>query len=118
MAERDAVRLELIAQYGYFSPAERLYPDQIAFFPGFPVVLDVVHAVVRQWTVSGLIVSFVAGAIAVVAMSRIAELDYLAGSGGRAVLFLVVSPAAIFLAAGYTEAFSWPSRSPVGSLRA
>jgi hypothetical protein len=100
----DAVRLELIAQYGYFSPAERLYPDQIAFFPGFPLVLDVVHAVVRQWTVSGLVVSFIAGGVAVVALSRIAERDYLAGSGSRAALFLVVSPAAIFLAAGYTEA--------------
>jgi hypothetical protein len=100
----DAVRLADIAQYGYFSPAERLYPNQIAFFPGFPLVLDVVHAVVRQWTVSGLVVSFFAGAVAVVAVSRIAERDYLSGSGSRAVLFLVVSPAAIFLAAGYTEA--------------
>jgi hypothetical protein len=100
----DAVRLSLIAQYGYFGAAEKLYPDQVAFFPGFPIVLDAVHVVVRQWTVSGLIVSFVAGGIAVVALSRIAERDYQAGSGSRAVLFLVVSPAAIFLAAGYTEA--------------
>lgn len=100
----DAVRLADIARYGYFSPAERLYPNQIAFFPGFPAVLDVFHAVIRQWTVSGLITSFVAGAVAVVAVSRIAERDYLADGGRRAVLFLVVSPAAIFLAAGYTEA--------------
>ena len=100
----DAVRLADIARYGYFSPAERLYPDQIAFFPGFPIVLDVFHAVIRQWTVAGLIVSFVAGAVAVVAVSRIAERDYLPEAGRRAVLFLVVSPAAIFLAAGYTEA--------------
>jgi hypothetical protein len=124
----DAVRLADIARYGYFSPAERLYPNQIAFFPGFPAVLDVFHAVLRQWTVSGLITSFVAGAVAVVAVSRIAERDDLpvsargetlpagghprapdgpeplAGAGRRAVLFLVVSPAAIFLAAGYTEA--------------
>ncbi len=100
----DAVRLAEIARYGYFSPAERLYPHQIAFFPGFPVVLYVFHAVMRQWTVSGLIVSFIAGAVAVVAISRIAERDYLPGAGSRAVLFLVVSPAAIFLAAGYTEA--------------
>ena len=102
--EWDAVRLADIARYGYFSPAERLYPHQIAFFPGFPVVLDAAHAIVRQWTVSGLVVSFIAGAIGVVAVSRIAERDYLPGSGSRAVLFLVVSPAAIFLAAGYTEA--------------
>jgi hypothetical protein len=113
----DAVRLADIARYGYFSPAERLYPDQIAFFPGFPIALDIIHAVVRQWTVSGLIVSLIAGAVAVVAVSRIAERDYLpvlasgadrtepsAGVGSKAVLFLVVSPAAIFLAAGYTEA--------------
>lgn len=113
----DAVRLADIAQYGYFGQAERLYPNQIAFFPGFPLVLDVFHAVIRQWTVSGLIVSFVAGAVAVVAVNRIAERDYLPGlarggdppnppavSGRQAVLYLVVSPAAIFLAAGYTEA--------------
>lgn len=100
----DAVRLADIARYGYFSPAERLYPNQVAFFPGFPLVLDVFHAVIRQWTVSGLIVSFVAGAVAVVAVSRIAERDYLHQAGSRAVLFLLVSPAAIFLAAGYTEA--------------
>jgi Gpi18-like mannosyltransferase len=100
----DAVRLTDIAQYGYFSPAERLYPNQIAFFPGYPIVLTGVHAIVRQWTVSGLVVSFIAGAIAAVAIARIAERDYLPGSGSRAVLFLVVSPAAIFLAAGYTEA--------------
>lgn len=100
----DAVRLADIARFGYFSPAEKLYPDQIAFFPGFPGALDIVHAIVRQWTVSGLVVSFIAGGVAVVALSRIAERDYLPGSGSKAVLYLVVSPAAIFLAAGYTEA--------------
>ncbi len=100
----DAVRLMLIAQYGYFSPAEKLYPDQVAFFPGFPAALGLVHVIVRQWTLSGLVVSFIAGGFAVVALSRIAERDYRPGSGNRAVLFLVVSPAAIFLAAGYTEA--------------
>jgi hypothetical protein len=99
----DAVRLADIAQFGYFSPAEKLYPNQIAFFPGFPGALDIVHALVRQWTVSGLIVSFIAGTVAVVALSRIAERDYRPGSGSKAVLYLVVSPAAIFLAAGYTE---------------
>jgi hypothetical protein len=101
----DAVRLADIAQFGYFSPiTAKPYPDQIAFFPGFPGALDIVHALVRQWTVSGLLVSFIAGGVAVVALSRIAERDYLPGSGRKAVLFLVVSPAAIFLAAGYTEA--------------
>lgn len=119
----DAVRLTAIAQYGYFGPPGRALPDQVAFFPGYPFALDIVHFLVRQWTVSGLGVSFIAGAVAVVALSRIAELDYqprygrwttsqpdTAGptdgqrtSGGNAALFMVVSPAAIFLAAGYSE---------------
>jgi hypothetical protein len=100
----DAVRLQAIAQYGYFGPAGHPLPDQVAFFPGFPIVLAAVHLAVRNWTVSGLLVSLLAGAVAAVALSRIAERHYQPGTGSRAVWFLVASPAAIFLAAGYTEA--------------
>jgi len=100
----DARILIDIAQHGYFASGDRIFPTQIAFFPGFPIVLASVHILVRQWTVSGLVVSFVAGAVAVVALSRIAEGYYLAGAGRKAVLYLVVSPAAVFLAAGYSEA--------------
>ena len=59
---------------------------------------------VRQWTVSGLLVSLIAGPVAAVALGRIAELDYRPGTGTRAVLYLVAAPAGFFLAAGYTEA--------------
>lgn len=119
----DAVRLQNIAQYGYFGPPGRALPDQVAFFPGYPFALEVVHALVRQWTVTGLLVSFVAGGVAVVALSRIAELDYQPrgrqpaprqpateqpateqpATGANAALFMIVSPAAIFLTAGYSE---------------
>lgn len=98
----DAARYQSIAQYGYFG--NHLYANQVAFFPGFPLVLAAVHLLVRQWTLAGLLISLVAGGIAAVAVSRIAERYYGPGTGERAVLFLVVSPAAIFLAAGYTEA--------------
>lgn len=100
----DAARLQAIAQYGYFGPPGHALPDQAAFFPGFPVVLAAVHLIVRQWTVSGLLVSFAAGGVACVALGRLADRDYHPGSGSKAALFLVVSPAAIFLAAGYAEA--------------
>jgi Mannosyltransferase (PIG-V) len=99
----DAVRLQSIAQYGYFGPAGHPVPNQIAFFPGFPIVLAAVHLIAAQWTVSGLLVSFIAGGVAMVALGRLTDLDYEPGSGSRAVLFLVASPAAIFLAAAYTE---------------
>jgi hypothetical protein len=100
----DAARFQAIAQYGYFGPAGHATPDQVAFLPGFPIVLAAVHLVVRQWTVSGLLISLVAGGIAMVALGRIARLDGEPDAGQRAVLYLVASPAAIFLAAGYAEA--------------
>jgi hypothetical protein len=99
----DAVNLESVARYGYFGPPGHAIANQVAFFPGFPIALHLTALVLRQWTVSGLLISFVAGGVAVVALGRVAELDYEAGSGSRAVLYLVASPAAIFLAVGYTE---------------
>lgn len=99
----DAVLLQSIAQHGYFGPPGHAIAHQVAFFPGFPIADAVVHVLVRQWTVSGLLISLVAGGVAAVALARIAELDYRPGTGSTAVLYLVASPAAFFLAAGYTE---------------
>lgn len=99
----DAFRFQQIAQYGYFGPSGHFIPDQVAFFPGFPIVAAVAHVLVRQWTITGLLVSFIAGGVAAVALGRIADRDYAPESGQQAVLFLVASPAAIFLALGYAE---------------
>jgi hypothetical protein len=102
-ARWDADLLRKVAEHGYRGYPQD-YPDQAveAFFPGFPLVLRAVHVVVPDWTAAGLLVSLVASAVACVALARLAELDGV--DGGRAVLYLVVSPAAVFLAAGYSEA--------------
>jgi hypothetical protein len=72
-----------------------------AFFPGAPLVLRAVHVVVPDWTAAGLVVSLLAGAFASVALGRLAVL---AGApASRAVLYLVLSPYAVFLFAGYSE---------------
>ncbi|MCX4547360.1 MULTISPECIES: mannosyltransferase family protein [unclassified Streptomyces] len=98
-----------IAQQGYFpgqaGPWQSGWDNREAFFPGFPLVLRAVHVVVPSWAAAGLLVSFVAGAFAVLALARIARL-YLPDpdAGTRTVLFLLLSPCAIFLAVGYTEA--------------
>src|SRR4051812_8583277 len=94
-----------VARFGYDGrPAH--YPDKgvVAFFPGEPLALRVVHAVLRDWIVSGLVISAVAGAVACVALARLGALEWDADTGNRAVLFLVLSPYAVFLAAGYSEA--------------
>ena len=99
----DVTLFRKVAQFGYAGyPAS--YPDRdiAAFFPGFPLVLRVAHWVVPSWTAAGLVVSLVAGAVAVVWLARLAELDGV--DGPLAVLLLVLSPYAVFLAAGYSEA--------------
>jgi Mannosyltransferase (PIG-V) len=119
----DWDRYLTIAQYGYTSGKGPAYDANIvAFFPGYPMVLRAVHFVVRNWVVSGLLISLVAGAVACIALSRLTAFEWRArpprsadhGESGRgsdgagraaviAVLLLVCAPAAIFLAAGYTE---------------
>ncbi|MGE6738057.1 mannosyltransferase family protein, partial [Streptomyces sp. NPDC059900] len=98
-----------IARDGYFpggaGPALSGWDNREAFFPGFPLLLRAVHVVVPHWTAAGLLISFAAGAVAVLALARIARL-YLGhpSAGRRAALFLLLSPCAVFLAVGYTEA--------------
>ncbi|WP_328316131.1 mannosyltransferase family protein [Streptomyces sp. NBC_00388] len=97
-----------IARDGYF-PGQgdllhRSLDHREAFMPGFPLLLRTVHTVVPDWTAAGLLISFVAGAVAVLALSRIARLHLPDREAGRrSVLFLLLSPCAVFLAAGYTE---------------
>jgi hypothetical protein len=100
-ARWDWRHLQTIAEHGYGgAPGTGLE----AFFPGLPLLLRAVHVLVPNWIVAGLMISFVAGAVAVVALSRLAELDHPAGAGERTVLLFLLSPCAVFLAAGYTEA--------------
>jgi hypothetical protein len=108
----DWDRYLTIAQYGYTSGKGPAYDTNIvAFFPGYPGLLRAVDLVVRNWVVAGLLISLVAGAVACVALARLTEYEWRArqqsGSPGwvvaTAVLVLVTAPAAVFLAAGYTE---------------
>jgi hypothetical protein len=107
-----------VARWGYLGYPVH-YPDKgvVAFFPGEPVALRVVHTVVGSWVGAGLLISAVAGAVAAVYLARVARLDAdgVASSdvGARAVLYLVLSPYAVFLAAAYSEslflAFALPA---------
>ncbi|HVM27947.1 MAG TPA: mannosyltransferase family protein [Mycobacteriales bacterium] len=102
-ARWDADLLRKIAEHGYDGRPEHYADVGVeAFFPGFPLLLRLVHLVVPSWTAAGLLISLVAGAVACVALARLAAADGV--DGPRAVLYLVASPSAVFLAAGYTEA--------------
>ncbi|MDQ1746943.1 MAG: hypothetical protein QOD07_1206, partial [Frankiaceae bacterium] len=100
----DARLLREVAQFGYRGYRTHTVDTHLeAFFPGEPAMLRAVHAVVPSWVAAGLLVSLVAGAFACVALARLADLDA-AGTGRLAVVALVLSPYAVFLAAGYSEA--------------
>lgn len=99
----DADLLVTIAQYGYDGdPAKPADPGLPAFFPGMPLVLRAVHLVVPSWAMCGLLISLVAGAVAMVALAKLAEHE--GAPGWVAVLALVLFPTAVFLFAGYSEA--------------
>jgi hypothetical protein len=90
-----------IAEYGYFSPHYADRPE--TFFPGQVLAMRLVHLVVPDWIAAGLVVAFLAGAVACVALYQLGAQDG-AEVGHRAVLYLVLFPYAVFLFAGYSEA--------------
>ncbi|GLW20644.1 mannosyltransferase family protein [Microbispora triticiradicis] len=94
-----------IAEFGYGGdPNQDPDPGLPAFFPGLPLALRLVHLVVHDWTLAGLIISFLAGAVAMVALAKLADLEAPVGAGRWAVLALLLCPPAVFLFAGYSEA--------------
>ena len=101
----DAQLFVKIARFGYDGyPGHYADKGVVAFFPGEPLALRAVHSVVRSWVASGLLISAVAGAFAAVALGRLGAAEGDRATGSRAVLYLTLSPYAVFLAAGYSEA--------------
>ena len=100
----DADLLITVAEHGYGGDPSG-EPDEglPAFFPGMPLMLRAVHLFVGNWTLAGLLISFVAGAVAMVALARLAEFEGPPGTGWRAVLALLLWPMSVFLFAGYSE---------------
>ncbi|GAA1257679.1 hypothetical protein GCM10009677_05230 [Sphaerisporangium rubeum] len=101
----DAKLLVDIAKFGYDGdPAAPPDAGLPAFFPGMPLALRLVHLIIPDWSLAGLLISFVAGAVAMVALARLGELEGPPGTGRLAVVMLLLCPTAVFLFAGYSEA--------------
>jgi hypothetical protein len=95
----DADRFKAINQFGYGATGDE---TNYAFFPGFPLLVRLVHVTGLDLTTSGLVVSFVAGLFAAIALGRLTQL-----AGGRpelGVLAWALAPVAVYLAAAYSEA--------------
>jgi hypothetical protein len=95
----DVLHFDRIATQGYFGHQE---PEE-AFFPGLPLLMRLFHTIGVPTTFTGLLVSFVAGGIAAVALGRLADREWGDGAGRRATMAWMLAPPAVFLAAPYTE---------------
>ncbi|WP_225878675.1 mannosyltransferase family protein [Spongiactinospora rosea] len=101
----DAHLLIVIAEYGYDGePGKPNDAGLPAFFPGMPLMLRLVHLVMSDWTLAGILISLVAGGVAAVALVRLGDHEGAEGTGWRALLMLLLCPTAVFLFAGYSEA--------------
>lgn len=95
----DSYNFMDIAQYGYDGrPDDPDAPRLVAFFPGLPLLLRVLHLVIPDMRLALVLISFVATAVVAVALSRLSE-SYREGSGHWTVLAFFLSPFAVFLMA-------------------
>lgn len=98
----DVVLFATIAEHGYDGdPGQPHDPGLPAFFPGLPLLMRLIHRAVPDWTAAGMLISLAAGAVAMVALARLAEAE--GASGWMAVLALLLFPTVVFLTAGYSE---------------
>ncbi|NED98675.1 mannosyltransferase family protein [Phytoactinopolyspora halotolerans] len=98
----DFVHFSGIATHGY--GGEPTGVPNVAFFPGLPALLWLGSQLGLAHVTTGLLVSLAAGAVAAVALGRLGALEGGAAAGRLTVVAWVCSPAAVFLAAPYTEA--------------
>lgn len=100
----DAVHFDTITLFGYDGDPSRTFVPFEAFFPGLPLVLKPLTLAGIPSAAAQLLVSATALAVAVVALRRLGDFQRGPGVGERAVVLLLVSPWAVFLTAGYSEA--------------
>lgn len=98
----DAVHFVGIAENGYFGDPS--LPNEIAFFPLFPLLLRALSGIGFAPALAGMFISLVASIVAGYFLYRLAETDLGEGGGRRAVTYLFLLPTAVFLIAPYSEA--------------
>ena len=101
----DTHWFDSIAVYGYIGPHVSDFQDfrfNIAFFPGLPSIMRAGLWAGIPPTVTGLVVSFIAGLVAAFAVAQLTR--QVGGRGEWGVVAFAVAPTALFLTAAYTEA--------------
>lgn len=99
----DANHFVIVAEHGWSGPIAE--PARAAaFFPLYPLAMRLFMAFGLPPIAAGLVVSTIATYIACVFLMKLADGELGEGSGRRAILYLLLFPTAVFLAAPYSEA--------------
>ena len=97
----DARHFLRIADGGYFAYPD--YPNEIAFFPLFPLLIRGLAAVGIDPSLAGMLISLIGSIVAGAFLYRLAEEELGEGTGRRALVYLFLFPTAVFLIAPYSE---------------
>ena len=97
----DALHFVGIAEKGYFGDPNQ--PNEIAFFPLFPVLMRALSSIGFAPELAGMFISLVGSLVAGYFLYRLAESDLGEGAGRRALLYLFLFPTSVFLVAPYSE---------------
>lgn len=102
----DAPHYLDIAKYGYTSDLKINGGEQhwfIVFYPLYPALIALVKPLVGSEFTAGTVISWLCLAGACYWIYRLARIDSEAGEARRAIKYLLIFPAAVFLGAPYTE---------------
>ncbi len=95
----------------YLGIAEHWYEDfegigtvwRLVFLPFYSILIRLLHTVVRDWFLSGMLVSILCSSAAGCVLYRLALLDYDRETAQRALKYYVILPTALFYTAALSE---------------
>ncbi len=92
-----------IARDWYISFGDYDRMVQLVFLPGYPLAIRLMHILVDDWLLAGMLVSAFCFAGAAVIFYRLARLDMSHSAALTALVFLLLTPGAFFFAAPMSE---------------
>ena len=99
----DAPHYIEIAKNGYGQHVENGQHLFLVFFPLYPIMMKLFAAVIQNYVVSGLIVSFLSYSFGCVLMYKLVRMDYSREIARKSIIFLSISPFAFFFGSLMTE---------------
>lgn len=97
----DTEHYTYIAKYGYQSSGDAA--NKIVFYPLLPLLMRVFTVVFRDYTVSGLVISYTAFGMAIAYFYKLLLLDFDKEKALDAILLLFIAPYGMFFQLVYTE---------------